>query len=163
MLKKIILALVLIPLLVGLFLWQVQPVWWQTLKAEWLADFNSERAEQEAQWLDQGRAFGRGNGQNACLDKALMDFDGCTGYACTVNHGRFLRGCLATAEPDQGFCDEVPAYRDEPTEDDKSWAKYGCWDRNVRGEGCRLLMRQQQLFCSGGVPADTPAPPKTDG
>lgn len=99
MLKKIILALVLLPLLAALFLWQVQPAWWQEMKAEWLTDFNSERAEQAAHWRDQGLTFGRGNGQNACLEKALMDFDGCTGFACTVNHGRFLKACLQSAEP----------------------------------------------------------------
>lgn len=148
MLKKIILALVLLPLLAALFLWQVQPAWWQEMKAEWLTDFNSERAEQAAYWRDQGLTFGRGNGQNACLEKALMDFDGCTGFACTVNHGRFLKACLQSAETDAGFCDGVPAFREEPTEDDKTWAKHACWERNIRGEGCRLLMRQQQLFCS---------------
>lgn len=147
MLKKIILALVLIPMLAGLLLWQVQPAWWQAIKAEWLADFNAERAEQATLWRDQGLSFGRGNGQTACLEKALSDFDGCTGFECTVNHGRFLRACLESAEPDAGFCDEVPLFREEPTEDDKTWAKHACWERNVRGEGCRLLMRQQQLFC----------------
>ncbi|MBA4503606.1 hypothetical protein [Marinobacterium marinum] len=151
MLKKTILALVLLPVLVFLFLWQVQPAWWQAAKSEWLADFNAERAEQAAQWRDRGLTFGRGNGQTACLEKALGDFDGCTGFECTVNHGRFLKACLETAEPDEGFCEEVPAFREEPTEDDKTWAKHACWERDIRGEGCRLLMRQQQLFCSGGI------------
>lgn len=147
MLKKIILALVLIPVLAGLFLWQVQPVWWQEAKAEWLADFNAERAEQASNWRNEGLAFGREHDQNNCLEKALTEFDGCTGFDCTVNHGRYLKGCLEAAAPADGFCEGVPAFRDEPTEDDKKWAKYACWDRNIRGEGCRLLMRQQQLFC----------------
>ncbi len=148
MLKKIILALVLIPVLAGLFLWQVQPAWWQATKAEWLAGFNAERAEQAAAWRNEGLAFGRQNDQAACLDKALTAFDGCTGFACTVNHGRYLRACLETAAAVDGFCEGVPAFREEPAEDDKTWAKHACWDRDIRGEGCRLLMRQQQLFCS---------------
>ncbi|SIQ46743.1 hypothetical protein [Marinobacterium stanieri] len=166
MLKKIILALVLIPTLVGVFLWQVQPAWWVEAKAEWLADFNAEREELAATWRNDGLDFGRENAQAACLDKALNDFDGCTGFQCTVNHGRFLNACLETAAATENFCEGVPAFREEPTEDDKSWAKYACWDRNIRGEGCRLLMRQQQLFCSDGKAADASdaaAPASADG
>ncbi|PSL13883.1 hypothetical protein CLV44_11064 [Marinobacterium halophilum] len=148
MVKKIILALVLIPLLAGVFLWQAEPLWWQEAKAEWLADFNADRAEQAMVWREQGLALGRSGDQAACLDRALTDFDGCTGFQCTVNYGRLLNACLETAAISEGFCEGVPAFRDQPTEDDKSWAKYTCWDRNIRGEGCRLLMRQQQLFCS---------------
>ncbi len=148
MLKKIILALVLIPVLAGVYVWQVEPAWWQAAKAEWLADFNTERAERAAAWRQDGLAFGRQHDQAACLDKALTEFDGCTGFACTVDHGRFLNACLETSAASEGFCAGVPAFREEPTEDDKKWAKYACWERNIRGEGCRLLMRQQQLFCS---------------
>lgn len=161
MLKKIIWTLVLVPVLLGLFLWQVQPAWWLAAKAEWLADFNSERAELAASWRNDGLAFGRQQDQAACLTRALTDFDGCTGYQCTVNHGRFLRACLETAAPSEAFCDGVPAFRNELTEDDKSWAKYSCWERNIRGEGCRMLMRQQQLFCSGGS-AVTESEPESD-
>ncbi len=157
MLKKIILALVVIPALVAVFLWQVQPAWWLEAKQAWLSDFNAERAELAANWRNDGLAFGRANDQEACLTKALTEFDGCTGFQCTVDHGRFLNACLEVATASEGFCDGVPAFRDKPTEDDKSWAKYGCWDRNIRGEGCRLLMRQQQLFCSGGVAGDVAA------
>ncbi|MBV0933229.1 hypothetical protein [Marinobacterium weihaiense] len=157
MLKKIILALVLIPALLMLFLWQVQPAWWLTAKAQWLAEFNAERAEQTAHWRGLGTRLGQSADQAACLDRALTDFDGCTGFECTVNYGRFLNACLAVAAPADGFCEDVPAFREEPTEDDKTWAKHACWDRNIRGEGCRLLMRQQQLFCSRPEGADAAA------
>lgn len=146
--KKILLAAILLPLLLGLFLWLVQPLWWQAMKAQWLAEFNAERAEAAARWRNEGLAFGRLNDQQTCLEQTLTNFDGCTGFDCTVNHGRFLKACLETASPSVGFCDGVPEYREEPTEDDKSWAKHACWSRDIRGEGCRLLMRQQQLFCS---------------
>lgn len=148
MLKKIILALVLLPVLAGLSLWLLQPAWWQAAKAEWLASFNAERAAAATAWREQGLAFGRHGDQAACLEEALTRFDGCTGFDCTVNHGRFLKGCLAVAAPAAGFCAGVPAFQDPPSEDDKTWARHACWDRNIRGEGCRLLMRQQQLFCS---------------
>ncbi|WP_240770714.1 hypothetical protein [Neptunomonas sp. XY-337] len=114
----------------------------------WLADFNAERAEQKEQYQRAGLDFGKQNDQQACLNEALQSFDGCLGYSCTVNNGVFLKACLSQATATPGFCDGVPEFRDKPTEDDKSWAKYFCWDNNIRGEGCRLLMRQQAFFCS---------------
>lgn len=160
--KKILLALVVLPLLLVLFLWQVNPAWWQDVKTEWLAGFNAERAEAAARWRNDGLAFGRLNDQQTCLEQSLRNFDGCTGFECTVNHGRFLKACLETAASSDGFCQDVPAFRDEPTEDDKAWAKDECWGRNVRGEGCRLLMRQQQLFCSAaGETGAASMPPDT--
>jgi len=89
--KKILLAVIALPLLLGLFLWLVQPVWWQAMKAEWLTEFNAERAEAAARWRNEGLAFGRLNDQQTCLEQTLTNFDGCTGFECTVNHGRFLK------------------------------------------------------------------------
>lgn len=152
--KKILLAVMVLPLLLGLFLWQVQPAWWQAMKTEWLTEFNAERAEAAARWRNEGLEFGRLNDQQTCLEQTLTNFDGCTGFDCTVNHGRFLKACLETASASADFCEGVPEYREKPTEDDKSWAKDACWSRNIRGEGCRLLMRQQQLFCSAASKGD---------
>jgi len=117
-------------------------------RESWLADFNADRAYQTAEFKKSGRLFGQEHNQQACLDKTLRSFDGCLGFSCTVNQGIFLRACLSVAKASPGFCEGVPPYREKPTEDDKSWAKYYCWDRNIRGEGCRLLMKQQQFFCS---------------
>ncbi|MDY6890527.1 MAG: hypothetical protein SVU24_02855 [Pseudomonadota bacterium] len=163
MVKKILLALVLLPLLCGLFLWQVNPGWWQALKSEWLAGFNAEHAQAAARWRNDGLAFGRQSDQQGCLERTLSRFDGCTGFDCTVNYGRFLRACLESARPSAGFCDAVPPFREEPSEDDKSWARHTCWGRNIRGEGCRLLLREQQLFC--GIAEEEPkgTQPKSGG
>lgn len=121
--------------------------WWN--RDAWLASFNEEQQAQTTAFKQQGRAFATGGAdQQTCLDEALSRFDGCLGYACTVNHGVFLKACLNEAAPTPGFCDGVPEFRDKPTEDDKSWAKHACWNRDIRGEGCRLLMRQQSYFCS---------------
>jgi hypothetical protein len=164
MLKKIILALILLPLLFILYLWQVNPVWWQQWQQEWLAEFNAEQAQAAQQWRGEGLAFGERNDQQTCLEHSLASFDGCTGFDCTVNHGRFLKACLETATVSEGFCDQVPGFRDEPTEDDKAWAKDECWERNIRGEGCRLLMRQQQLFCGPAEDdAEASLPTASDG
>ncbi len=130
-------------IIIGLYAW--------VNKDRWLMEFNQSRVEQTEQFKSAGDRYGMSNDQQACLDKALNEFDGCLGYSCTVNQGIFLKACLNQAQPSPGFCEGVPEYREKPTEDDKSWAKYYCWDNNIRGEGCRLLMKQQQYFCSGST------------
>lgn len=140
MVKKFLLFLVVIMLIGSGYLW--------LNREAWLADFNAERAQQRDEYRQSGELFGSSNTQQTCLAHTLASFDGCTGFHCTVNHGVFLKACLAKAAPSGDFCHEVPTYRDEPTEEDKTWAKHTCWDQNIRGEGCRLLLRQQQLFCS---------------
>ncbi|WP_020679619.1 hypothetical protein [Marinobacterium rhizophilum] len=146
---KVLIGLALLALGLGLWVWLRSPLW--------LEQFNERQSEARATFQAQGRLFGQHNDQQACLAQTLKAFDGCSGFDCTLQHDYFLKACLAEAAPSPGFCDGVPAYRVTPTEDDKSWAKYACWDGNIRGEGCRMLMRQQQYECSGGVAADAPA------
>lgn len=115
---------------------------------QWLPQWNQELAEESVEYRERGLSLGETANQQSCLDEALASFNTCSGFACTIKHGKFLKACLEVASPAKGFCDEVPEFNEEPTEDDKSWARHYCWDRDIRGEGCRLLMRQQQLFCS---------------
>ncbi len=139
--RRTLLQIVLLLLVVtGVYAW--------LNKETWLAQFNESRVEQTEQFKTAGVTFGQAADQQACLAKSLAEFDGCLGYSCTVNQAIFLKACLSQARPSEGFCEGVPEYRDKPTEDDKSWAKYYCWDHNIRGEGCRLLMKQQQYFCT---------------
>lgn len=143
---KILLALTALMLAALVWAWLFGPAW--------LAGFNAEQQTLKTDFTEQGRAFGRQADQQACLDRTLTDFDSCSGYNCTLQHDYFLKACLEEASPSEGFCDGVPAYREKPSEDDKTWARHSCWDMNIRGEGCRLLLRQQQFWCSGGVAAD---------
>ncbi|KEA62428.1 hypothetical protein ADIMK_3319 [Marinobacterium lacunae] len=140
MFKKILLVLLVVALLGSGYLW--------LNKDSFLSEFNQERAEEAQRFRNEGLEYGRSHDQQACLDKALEEFDTqCSGFSCTVRYGKFLNACLETAAQKAGFCDGVPPYREEKTEEDKSWARESCWARDVRGEGCRLLMRQQQFFC----------------
>lgn len=140
--KKILLLLILVSVAVAALFW-VQ-------KDEWLAEFNAERAEEAEHFRSAGLEYGRHHDQQACLDRALHDFDTqCSGFSCTVKYGRFLDACLETAAHTPGFCAGVPPYHEELSEEDKNWARDLCWGQDIRGEGCRLLLRQQQYFCSG--------------
>lgn len=114
----------------------------------WVDEFNAEQNQLLQQRIADGQAFARTANQQQCLDQALQDFDGCLAYSCTVASGKFLKACLDSATPSTHFCEGVPEFREKPTEDDKAWAKDYCLNNNIRGDNCRLLMRQQQLFCS---------------
>ncbi|TCK03514.1 hypothetical protein [Marinobacterium mangrovicola] len=141
MMKKILLALLAIAVLGAGYLW--------LKKDSIVEEFNRERAEDAVVYREAGLEFGRTHDQQECLDEALQEFDTqCTGFSCTVRYGKFLNACLETASDSATFCDNVPAYQDEKTEEEKVWARETCWDRDIRGEGCRVLLRQQQYFCT---------------
>ncbi|BBB31602.1 hypothetical protein [Neptunomonas japonica] len=140
MFKKSLLIMLLILVVAAISFW--------LNRDSWLADFNQERAVITEQFKHDGQAYGQTTDQQNCLDTTLQQFDGCLGFSCTVNQGVFLKACLSQAKASEGFCDGVPEYRETPTEDDKAWAKYYCWNHNIKGEGCRFLMKQQKYFCS---------------
>ncbi|WP_293266905.1 hypothetical protein [Neptunomonas sp.] len=140
MLKKSLLAMSLILVFAAVYGW--------LNRDSWLASFNQERVVKTTEFKQKGASLGQEVDQQQCLDTALQQFDGCLGFSCTVNQGVFLKACLSQAEATPDFCDSVPEYREKPTEDDKAWAKYYCWNNNIKGEGCRFLMKQQQYFCS---------------
>ncbi|WP_286240601.1 hypothetical protein [Neptuniibacter halophilus] len=140
MVKKIIFGLLLL-LAAGIF------VAWLT-QDHWLPGWNQELAEQSAEYRERGLALGARSDQSGCFEAVLESFDQCSGFACTINHGKYLKACWEKAEPTEHFCDEVPEFKEKPSDDDKSWARHACWSRDIRGEGCRLLMRQQQQLCS---------------
>ncbi|WP_432697082.1 hypothetical protein ACQUQP_01635 [Marinobacterium sp. YM272] len=144
MVKKILLALLAVAVLGVAYLW--------FKKDAIVAEFNQERAEEALVYREAGLEYGRNHDQQACLDEALKEFDTqCTGFSCTVRYGKFLNACLETAAVSETFCDKVPAYQEEKTEDEKIWAREACWAQDIRGEGCRLLLRQQQYFCSSNL------------
>lgn len=154
MFKKILLALLAVALAAAAYLW---------LNRDRIAsDFNQQREAESKAFHAAGREYGLKHNQQECLDKALTDFDTqCTGFSCTVRYGKFLHSCLQSAQPDPEFCRDVPPFHEEKTEEDKNWARETCWGRDIRGEGCRILLRQQQQFCSKGV-AEGAAPSPGD-
>lgn len=123
-------------------------VWIEFFSDAWLAEFNDERQASAQALRQQGQTFGKDSDQQSCLEQALKDVDDCRSPICMVDSGNFLRGCFETSAPTPNFCDGVPNYQEPISEDEKSWAKYGCWDINNKSDGCRLLKRQQQALCS---------------
>ena len=61
------------------------------------------------QAVGEGRAFGSGRQDQACLDEAVRRAAGIKDVLGSVRNQAFLNGCLAVASPTQTFCADVPA------------------------------------------------------
>jgi hypothetical protein len=123
-------------------------IWVKLYSDDWLTQFNDERQASAEALRQQGQKFGQNSTQQGCFDEALKSVEDCRSPICMVDSGNFLRGCFETSSDTPNFCEGVPAYQSKITEDEKSWARYGCWDIDNKSDGCRLLKRQQQALCS---------------
>lgn len=112
------------------------------------ADLNTNLNVDAANASAAGTAYGMQNDQQACMDKVLRDIQGCNGFACGVVHGRFIKACLAEAEPSNGFCQDVPAFTEKKDRDSKEWLRDICFE-HPETNTCYLVRRQQQQLCSG--------------
>lgn len=122
---------------------------------KWLEEWNAQRSEEAQIYLAEGKSFGQSASLQQCMDKALFALNSCSGNACTINQGLFLKACLQQQTgPTDSFCQGIPPFRNKPLEKDKEWARYFCRDKEIAHEGCRFLLQRQQYFCSGGVAAD---------
>lgn len=140
MIKKILLLLLLLGAVMAVAFWFT--------REEWLQGFNQQRQAEKAEYAAKGRLFAETATQNQCMQQSIKDFGNCLSFDCTVNHGVFLKSCLGSAASSDNFCDGVPLYLDKPTQADKEWLKDQCWDKDINGEGCRFLVKQQIYFCS---------------
>lgn len=140
MIKKILLLItVAIAILATLF-------WFN--REQWLADFNAQRQKQSALMTLQGLEFAKTANQQQCMDQGFKQLSGCFAFECTLDQGTFLKTCLNNASASENFCDAVPKTVENLTQDDKDWLKDSCWDKDVNGEGCRFLFKQQIQYCT---------------
>ena len=117
---------------------------------EWLEEWNNEHQQMIAAERQAGLQFGQTTDQQGCFDQAFQQTESCkeTEYRCTVRGGIYLKACWESSQPAVGFCEGVPAYSDEPSEEDKAWVKERCTELGALSKGCRLLVKQQQQICS---------------
>lgn len=127
------------------------------LGPDWLESWNAQRAQEAKQYRLQGETYGRTADTQQCMDTALNNLQGCVGNTCTINQGVFLKACLSVAVPNPVLCEGIPPFRNKMLEKEKEWARYFCADKAITHDGCRFLLRRQQAFCSGGIPADAVA------
>lgn len=121
---------------------------------QWLEEWNAERAADAKLYRQKGLDFGQQADTQQCMDKALAGLTGCLGNTCTINQGVFLKACFEVATPNPVLCEGIPPFRNKMLEKEKEWARYFCNDKNINHDGCRFMLRRQQMYCSGGVAAD---------
>lgn len=141
MIKKIIWSLIIVSG-VGFYLWA------ELAGDDWLKRFNEDRQQAAEVSFAQGEAAGAGATDQACFDAGISQIAECLSISCTIDAGQYLRGCWGVAQATDPFCEGVPPFNDDKTEEEKEWARFACYDLNSRGDGCRLLMRQKQQLCA---------------
>jgi len=142
--RRFWLVFLIVILIAGFYGWQNGP--------QWLASWNSGQQEMVDQHRAAGTAFGRENDQQGCFSSALERLESCqeTEYKCTVSSGLYLRACWHESLTSERFCDEVPAFTESPSEDDKAWIKERCFELGATAKGCRILIKQKMQLCSNG-------------
>ena len=104
---------------------------------------------------DEGRAFGRGTDNQACLVEGVSRHKRAEGFGELISTGIFLRGCLEASERTPGFCDGVPGQ----TEFIKSaqWQKEQCLKYGLsEAKQCGQLFVQVQQYCASPQRQPTP-------
>ncbi len=117
-------------------------------REQWLADFNLERQQQTEKYTQMGSLFAKTATQDQCLQQSFSQLGKCFAAKCTLDQAVFLKTCLAGAASSEHFCDGVPNYSKKMSEEAKKWLKDGCWNKDLNGESCRFLLKQQSYFCS---------------
>jgi hypothetical protein len=96
-----------------------------------------------------GAAVGATETEQGCLDKGFaQEKSGPQEYARLMH---FLEGCLQTAKPSPGFCDQVPLYRVgmSPDEEARSreYREALCRKESLSSRDCLAGVRMVQLHC----------------
>ena len=99
------------------------------------------------QSFGQGRDFGRTSNSRGCLTEAVERHRRAASFGELFAVNLFLRGCLDTAPPTEGFCDGVP----RPLEFTRTaqWGQEQCRAHGLSVERqCGQLFAQVQQYCA---------------
>jgi len=95
-----------------------------------------------------GIEFGLGSDQPGCVREGLDRKDSCGAFdpMCEAEVGMFVKACLATATPTEGFCDGVPSKTD--ILESATWAVGTCANMGrPDDQSCGRLMQRVQEHC----------------
>jgi hypothetical protein len=105
-----------------------------------------ELVEAGKQTIAEGEQYGRRSDNEGCLNEAVARHSRSEGLTDLIKVNIFLRACLDTSRPTQGFCDNVP----RQTEFVKSaqWQMEQCKHYGLTPEKqCGQLFQTVQQFC----------------
>lgn len=119
------------------------------------------------QTMAEGEEHGRRTDNAGCLNEAVARHKRSDGFTSAIKTNLFLRSCLASSRPTQGFCDNVP--RKTEFVKGAQWQLQQCNRYGLKTEyQCGQLFQQVQQFCehrpgdasanANEWPASPPAP-----
>ena len=140
----LIVAIVVVVLVLGVVGTGV--VWWMKNKDALMARAKEVVAE--------GKEFGGNKDNQACVDEAVSRYKKEPGFGSAMSTNFWLRGCLESSKPTDGFCESVP----KTTEFMKSaeWQVEQCHRVDLAKDSyCRQLFQPVQQFCEKGSRSPT--------
>jgi hypothetical protein len=113
--------------------------------AYWWNGHSSQIREEGARTMARAALFGAATDNEGCLEESLLSFDECDGFLCEVQSNLFLRECLESSSPSEGFCEGVPS--EGAILDSVNWSVRECDDLGRPRDSCGRLIRQIQKYC----------------
>jgi hypothetical protein len=135
----LIVVIVIVLLIVGVV--GAGVFWWMRNKDQLMA-----RAKEVA---TEGQEFGKQNDNQGCVDEGVTRYKKEPGFASAISTSIFMRSCLDTSRPTEGFCTTVP----KATEFMKSaeWQVDQCRRVDLGQDSyCRQIFQPVQQFCEKG-------------
>jgi len=113
--------------------------------AYWWSHHSREIFQKVENTYSEGTEFGKKTDDRGCVAEALSRYRQNRGIGGSLSANLFVRGCLESSRPTQGFCDDVP----RPTEIMKSagWQVKQCKDAGLSDSFCNQIFSQVQQYC----------------
>jgi len=115
----------------------------------WWSKHGRQFMESARQAHVEGAQFGEETDDQGCLDEALARHRKAGGLGQAIARNLFLKGCLSSSEPSDGFCDRVP--KRTAVLDSATWQAKKCAAAGFTDPFCRQLFAQVQEYCESGL------------
>lgn len=113
----------------------------------WLYSHKDELKDLGKTANEEGRAFGKLNDAEGCVDEALRRLQVRRGLVEQAAHQMFLKSCLEVAPRPDGFCKGAPASGEVLAI--ATWSVERCAAKGARGdEDCARMMQVVQRACA---------------
>ncbi len=95
--------------------------------------------------LLEGTEFGKQTDNNGCVKEAILRHKKAPGFQAAIANNLFLRGCLETSQPSEGFCDNVPPANEIMKS--VQWQLQKCKEADIPNNYGAQLFGQIQQYC----------------
>ena len=115
----------------------------------WYSRHGRQLKEAARRAREEGMQLGEETDDQSCLDEALRRHRHAGGLAQAMVDDLFLKGCLSSSEPTDGFCDGVPRRRQRMA--GATWQIKRCAAAGFSDPLCRSIFVQVQEYCESDL------------